>query len=480
MNKRKLLAENFIVYGIGTVLCNLIPFIMIPILVRIMPNSSYYMGINDLINSLISLVSVFGLMGMYDALFRLFFDYKEDDFEHQKQVCSTTLTITLFFSSICMVGLFLFREWISEFFFESNKLTYLVVICAISVVLNNVKNIVMTPTRMLNQRKVYVIGSTILPLISYLVALGMVLEGGYLIALPMGALISMIMGIIYFGIINRHYFSYQFLNLSMIKPLLAIGVPLFPTFVIFWVYSSCDKIMIVRMLGVNANGTYAVANKLATISQLLTSAFAGGWSYYNFATIEDERRVLDFSKIIEYFFALGVLAFCICRLSGDFVMELLFTSQYKDTGSAFSYLFVAPIIYMIYQLMGSQFLLIKKTIYNSFIAASGVIFNIILNYVWIKQIGVLGASVATVTSYLIIMLIAAVALKKREMIVLRIRECLLVILLSLHQSLDLFMINESIVKVVSVISIIIILAFYAKEFKLEINNFMKMRKKKNE
>ena len=42
------------------------------------------------------------------------------------------------------------------------------------------------------------------------------------------------------------------------------------------------------------------------------------------------------------------------------------------------------------------------------------------------------------------------------------------------------MINESIVKVVSVISIIIILAFYAKEFKLEINNFMKMRKKKNE
>ena len=74
------------------------------------------MGINDLINSLISLVSVFGLMGMYDALFRLFFDYKEDDFEHQKQVCSTALTITLFFSSICMVGLFLFREWISEFF----------------------------------------------------------------------------------------------------------------------------------------------------------------------------------------------------------------------------------------------------------------------------------------------------------------------------------------------------------------------------
>lgn len=478
MNKRKLLAENFIIYGLGTVLCNLIPFIMLPILVRIMPNSSYYMGINDLVNSLISLVSVFGLMGMYDALFRLFFDYKEDDYEHQKQVCSTALAVTLFFSGICMIVLCLLKKWISEFFFESNKLTYLVVICAISVVLNNVKNMVMTPTRMLNQRKVYVIGSTILPFISYLAALGMVFAGWYLIALPIGALISMIMGIIYFGIANRHYFSYRFLDFSMIKPLLAVGVPLFPTFVVFWIYSSCDKVMILRMIGANANGVYAVANKLAAISQLLTSAFAGGWSYYNFATMEDQRRVLNFSKIIESFLALGVLAFCICRLCGNFAMELLFTSQYKDTGSTFSYLFVAPIIYMIYQLMGSQFLLIKKTIYNSFIAASGVIFNIILNYVWIKQIGVLGASIATVTSYLIITIIAAVALKRRELIILRSRECLLVILLALHQSLDLLMINESIIKVISIVSIVIILVLYTKEFKIELNNFMKMRTRK--
>ena len=73
MNKFKLFIENFFVYGMGGIISKIIPLIMVPIITRIMPNSSYY-GINDLSNTVISFCSSIAVMGMYDAMYRLFFE----------------------------------------------------------------------------------------------------------------------------------------------------------------------------------------------------------------------------------------------------------------------------------------------------------------------------------------------------------------------------------------------------------------------
>lgn len=474
MNKRKLLIENFIIYGLGTVLCNLIPFIMIPILVRIMPDSAYYMGINDLVNSVISLAAVVGLIGMYDALFRLFFDYKENDLVHKKEICSTALGLTVFFSSVCMVILIILRKQFSNLFFGTESLSYLIYICAVSVLVLNVKNIVMTPTRMLNQRIIYVIGNTLLPMASYGIAFLMVLSGLYILALPIGALLSSALGVIYFGIVNRKWFSIKHFNYKKVIPLLRIGVPLFPTFLVFWIYSSCDKVMILQMKGANANGMYAVANKLAAISQLVTTAFTSGWSYYNFATMKDEDRVKDFSKIVEYLFAIGIFIFGLCRIFGNEIMCILFTEQYENTGNTFAYLFLAPIVFMVYQLLGSQFLLIKKTIYETFIACVGVVLNILLNYIWIKEYDIVGAGVATVVSYLFIVLLAGTILYKKKMIYINKREYVLVIFLGIFVGLEFTKSNIVLRIVFWILMEFIILILYKDDIKSEL---LRLRKR---
>ena len=103
MNKKKLLFENFIIYGLGQIIYKIIPLVMLPILADIMPESSYYLGINDLVNTIVGLVSVFGLMGLYDAVFRLFFDYSELEVKPRKEICSTALGLTVLFSVICFL-----------------------------------------------------------------------------------------------------------------------------------------------------------------------------------------------------------------------------------------------------------------------------------------------------------------------------------------------------------------------------------------
>ena len=62
-SKIKLFIENFVVYGMGGAISSAIPVIMIPVITRLMPNSSY-IGISDMATAIISIGNAFALMGM--------------------------------------------------------------------------------------------------------------------------------------------------------------------------------------------------------------------------------------------------------------------------------------------------------------------------------------------------------------------------------------------------------------------------------
>lgn len=80
MNKFKLFIENFLVYGLGGIISKVIPLIMVPIVTRLMPNTTYF-GISDLSNTVVSFGSAIAIMGMYDAMYRMFFEKEKDDYK---------------------------------------------------------------------------------------------------------------------------------------------------------------------------------------------------------------------------------------------------------------------------------------------------------------------------------------------------------------------------------------------------------------
>ena len=55
-SKFKLFTENFLVYGVGGIISKIIPLIMVPIVTRIMPNSTYF-GISDMSSTVLSFTS---------------------------------------------------------------------------------------------------------------------------------------------------------------------------------------------------------------------------------------------------------------------------------------------------------------------------------------------------------------------------------------------------------------------------------------
>ena len=85
MNKFKLFIENFLVYGLGGIISKLIPLIMVPIVTRLMPNTEYY-GISDLSNTVVQFGSAIAVIGMYDAMYRMFFEKEDEEYKKNKML----------------------------------------------------------------------------------------------------------------------------------------------------------------------------------------------------------------------------------------------------------------------------------------------------------------------------------------------------------------------------------------------------------
>lgn len=414
MNRFKLFIENFFIYGIGGVISKLVPLIMVPIVTRLMPNTVYY-GLSDLSNTVVSFVSAISVMGMYDAMYRMFFE--KEEIEYKKSICSTAFALTLVTSLIVFAVMFIAKNAIAQCFFGNKKYAYLVYLSGMAALVSATNSIVAAPTRMQNKRKVFLITNTLSPVLSYGIAIPLLLKGYYVIALPLAAVISGAVMELSFAVMNREWFSLKRIDLKKLKPLLIIAIPLLPNFLIYWLFNSCDKVMITNLLGVGEAGIYSVGSKLGQCSQLIYTAFAGGWQFFAFSTMKENDQVRSNSKIFEY---LGVISFVttgfICAWSYC-IFKILFTEQYWGGYIIAPYLFMAPLLQMLFQVASNQFLVVKKTWPNMFILLSGAIVNIIANYILIPIIGIEGASIATLFGYVVSDIICVLVLSRMKLMV---------------------------------------------------------------
>ena len=133
MKKFKLFIENLFVYGLGGIISKIIPLIMVPIITRLMPNTEYY-GLSDLSNTLISIGSALAVMGMYDAMYRMFFEKEETEFK--KKVCSTAFIFTLLTSVAVFIVMCVLSRPIATLFFSDSSLGYLVYLSAIATLVD--------------------------------------------------------------------------------------------------------------------------------------------------------------------------------------------------------------------------------------------------------------------------------------------------------------------------------------------------------
>ena len=397
-SRARLFVSNMLVYGLGGMLSKLVPLVMVPIVTRLMPGTMYF-GLADLSNTLVSFAQAFALMGMYDAMFRMFFE--RDDLDYKKTVCTTAFFFVTGCSLAICIGMVLFADPIARAFFGGAEFTSLTIISALTVPAGGNGVIIQAPTRMQNKKVVYIVINLVTSVLSYAISVPLILAGQYLLALPIATLLSNVTFLVVFAILNWRWFPLKSFDSKLLREMLAIGVPLMPTFLFYWIFNSADRIMIVNLIGVDASGIYAVAAKLGNVSQIVYTAFAQGWQYFAFSTMKDSDSVELKSRVYEYLGAVSFLCTGLLLVVLKPLYGFLFAPQYADGVYAVPYLFLAPLLLMLFQVASNQLVVVKKTGFVSVVLAAGAVANIVVNLLLIPVLGIEGAAVATLVGYII-------------------------------------------------------------------------------
>ncbi|MDN0055077.1 lipopolysaccharide biosynthesis protein [Collinsella ihumii] len=398
MSRARLFVENFLIYGLGTMAAKVVPLVMLPIVTRLMPDASFF-GYSDLSNTLVSLMQPVAVMGMYDAMFRMYFDDDSDGF--RLRVCSSALFFVVGVSAVITLCILLISDPVARLFFGGAEFINLAIVSAATIFVSASGQIIQAPTRMMNQRSVYIVINLGTAVLSYAISVPLLLFGEYLMALPVAAFIAAASSLLIFAAINRRRFSFGAFDFSILKTMVAIGIPLMPSFLFYWVFSSTGRLVIVSALGAGAAGVYAVAAKIGQISQLIYNAFAQGWQYFAFSTMGDDDQVKLNSRVFEYLGVVSLLGTALVIAAMDPVYSLLFSEEYAGGIVCVPYLFLAPLLLMLYQVAVNQLIVVKRTWPSLIMLALGAAACFFLQVELVPLIGIEGAAIGTVAGYLV-------------------------------------------------------------------------------
>lgn len=233
---------------------------------------------------------------------------------------------------------------------------------------------------------------------------------GYLISYIVAYAASCLYMLVVSGV-NKSGFSIR-IDKCLLKSMLIYSVPFIPASISWWINSFLDKYMLIWIEGVSANGLYSTAQKIPALITVVTGIFTQAWQLSAMKNYKDD----DFSHFFSEVFRL----ICIVLLFGTSAVFLLnkpialFLFQ-KDFYVAWKYvpmLTVAAIFSTLAAFLASVFTSAKKTNILFVSTTAGAIVNIVGNYFLIRYIGIMGASIATVLSFMVMVIVRIVTMRK--------------------------------------------------------------------
>ncbi len=390
MNKYKTLASNMAVMAIGQLSSKLLVYVMLKFYQNELGTSGYgQMGnIVYACDLLISIVS----LSMSNGVLRFALDKDNDG----RMVFSTAINIALASSAafalfIPLIGLIPMLKGYEWLIYVYVVLAVFKDICSlyikskVSVVLFSLDGII----------------TTVMTILCNLVLLGVFHFGvaGYVFSIVLGNVTSLI----FTHITGRLYAVYHPLrtNREFRRTMLHYCVPLIPTMIMWWIVTASDSFMVTSFIGDDANGIYQFAYKFPNLIILVLSAFMQAWRI-SAITERNSRTVSNFySNIFDMLQTLMFLAAGGIMLFLHPVIMPLFAEE--GFGSAYFYvpiLLGATIFQCFDNFLSTIYEAAQKTTHSLISSSIGAAANIVLNLILIPLIGVSGAAIATLFSFL--------------------------------------------------------------------------------
>ena len=238
--------------------------------------------------------------------------------------------------------------------------------------------------------------------------------GGYFIALLLARFSSFIIFLFSLPL-------WKLINLSSISKqnlvaIIIFSIPLIPNMLGWWLTNVSDRYLVNYFMGMKYNGIYAIAAKIPSILNIISSIFISSWMITALQNYNEKngRKFFIMGKIFSLVMIL--ISLIIITFNNEIFSIFVRNIKYNQAKTLIPLLVLSSFLSAISSLFGITYLGENNTKMAAITTFSAGIINIILNIILIPIIGLLGAVWATFISYLVIVALRYLYIKSKTSI----------------------------------------------------------------
>lgn len=199
---------------------------------------------------------------------------------------------------------------------------------------------------------------------------------------------------------------------ALVRSMLIFSVPLIPNGLLWWLVTASNRYFLISFHGLEANGLYAVANKLPLLVLLVTAVFNQAWQLSAYEEVSADDAAEFYSHILEHYQgALWVAASGLLVVVYP-IVTLTFGSEYHDAWRFAPVLVAAVVFSSLSAFLGTSFTATKKTSILFTTTAIGGIVAVVLNALLVPRHGVWGASFSMAFGFFVLVVMRVRATRK--------------------------------------------------------------------
>lgn len=392
-NRSKYLLKNTAIFALGSIGTKVISFFLVPLYTNILSTSEY--GVVDLVTTICTVLAPILILNINEAIMR----FSLDENANTTEIMSVGIMLLgmSFIGGLILIPMASAFPIISEY--AAYLYSYTISLAGTQVFLGYLRG-----TERLVQ---YSIGNIIhaLAIACFnIIELLLLKKGvqGYFIAYIAANIVTIIYSI-FAGKVWEPLREFH-LNLMLAKEMAKFSVVLIPNTFMWWIMNSSDRIMVTAMVGVAANGIYAISYKVPSLVQTATGIFNQAWSYSAIRENNSEDRDAYSSRVFGGVVAMssiaGVGLLAVMKPFLRFYVEREYYSAWRYT----PFLIVGFVFLTLGTFLSSYYTVNKDSKGFLFSGLTGAVANIILNAMLIPILGVTGAALATCISYTLVFL----------------------------------------------------------------------------
>lgn len=405
MDKYKKLFSNTIVFAIGTFSSKILTILLTPFITRALNTGEY--GVMDIIQQTVNVLVPLATLAVNSAALRFAMDKAED----KRAVFSTGVTVT----GIGYAVFLCFTPLLSGLSINEVHIGDYIILIAVFLLSSSTRQLCQQFVRGMGWVRLYAIDgilATFTNLVCNVLYLGVFKWGmeGAILAIATSDLIS----IIFLTVLGRldRFIRIRRLKKRVIESMLRYCIPLVPTALLWLIINISNRYMVLGFMGASASGLYAVASKIPNFVLLFAGIFIDAWQLSSVDEYGSESRGHFFTKVFKiYSGALFVVGSGLILLCQPFT-RILVDPDYYESWQYVPILIISTIFSCLVNFLASVYMAEKKNTMSMATALAGAVISVGLNLLLIPKIGIYGAAIATLCSFLLVFVLRAIDTKR--------------------------------------------------------------------